>query len=327
MDRLKALSVFKAVADNGSFVAAASALELSCAAVSRMVQDLETLLGVRPFHRTTRRVALNPLGEDVLQRACGLLQSYDELASIGRLSSSVPSGVIRMAGPASFGRHYLGPALATFRTRYPQVHVELQLCEGPINVVSEEVDLCLCLPDDLRPTHIARPLASAEVGLYAAPSYLACKGEPTHPSQLGEHDCLTSTAARISAAWSFTQAGGDGQCTVNVRRTLHANHLDVLADAAIHGAGIVMLPAFMAGAAVKLGQLRPVMSDWRVKPLALHLTYNSRRNQPMAVRKLIEHLIEAQRPAGEVPASSANAEVQINRTGLPAPMRGNLALA
>jgi len=317
MDRLRALSVFKAVADNGSFVAAALALDISCSVVSRTVQDLETLLRVRLLHRTTRRLGLTSAGEDVLQRASGLLRSYDELESIGRLSASVPSGVIRMAAPASFGRHYLALALAAFRTRYPQVHVELQLCEGPINAIVEEVDLSLCLPEDLRPTQIARPLVCAEVGLYAAPSYLARSGEPAHPSQLVEHDCLTSTAARTFAAWSFEQEGSGGPCSVSVKRTLQANHFDLLADAAVHGAGIVMLPAFIAQAAVNLGQLRRIMAGWRVAPLALHLTYTSRRNQPMSVRKLIEHLVETQGSAHEVRLASASAGEKAGRTDSP----------
>jgi len=292
MDRLKALSVFKAVADNGSFVAAASALDISCGAASRTVQELETLLGVRLLNRTTRRLALTAVGEDVLHRAGGLLQSYDELATIGRASASEPAGVIRMAAPAMFARHYLGPSLAAFRARYPKVQVDLQLCEGPVNVVLEDVDVALCLPEDLRLTQIARPLASAEVGVYAAPSYLARKGEPTHPSQLVEHDCLTSKAVRAGTDWSFEHLDSGDPYTVGVKGALHANQIEVLADAAAHGAGIVMLPAFMAQAAVAQRRLQRILPGWRAAPLSLQLTYTSRRNQPMSVRKLIEHLVE-----------------------------------
>ena len=304
MDRLKALLVFKAVADNGSFVAAASALDISVPVASRTVQDLETLLGVRLLHRTTRRLSLTAVGEDVLRRAGGLLQSYDELAAVGRLSASEPAGVIRMAAPASFARHYLGPALATFRARYPQVQVDLQLCEGTVNAILEEVDLALCLPEDLRPMQVARALASTEVGIYAAPSYLAQKGEPTHPAQLVQHDCLTSRIAGTGATWRFQQLDGD-PCTVSVKGALHANQIEVLADAAVHGAGIVMLPAFVAQAAEAQGQLRRILPGWRVAPLSLHLTYNSRRNQPMSVRKLIEHLVETLGTAHEVRSTPA----------------------
>ena len=305
MDRLTALSVFKAVVDSGSFAGAASALDISRPAASRMVHDLETLLGVRLLHRTTRRLALTTVGEDILRRAGDLLQSYDELASIGRLSASEPAGVIRMAAPASFARHYLGPALAGFRARYPQVQVDLQLCEGTINAVLAEVDLALCLPEDLGPMHVARPLASAEVGIYAAPIYLVLKGEPTHPSQLDQHDCLTSRTAGTGATWSFQRMDRGDPCVVRVKGALHANQIEVLADAAAHGAGIVMLPAFMAQAAESQSQLRRILPGWRVAPLALQLAYNSRRNQPMSVRKLIEHLVETLGTAHEDRATPA----------------------
>ncbi|MDB5861130.1 MAG: hypothetical protein JWQ76_4819 [Ramlibacter sp.] len=291
MDRLKALSVFKAVADNGSFVAGASALDISCPVASRTVQDLETLLGVRLLHRTTRRIALTAAGEDVLRRAEGLLESYEELASIARLSASEPAGVIRMAAPALFARHYLGPALATFRARYPQVQVDLQLCEGSVNAVLDEVDLALCLPEDLRSMQVVRTLTSAEVGIYAAPAYLAQKGEPAHPSELAQHDCLTSRIAGTGAIWSFQQLELGDACSLSVKGALHANQIEVLADAAVHGAGIVMLPAFLAQAAEAQGLLQRILSGWRVAPLSLQLSYNSRRNQPMSVRKLIEHLV------------------------------------
>ena len=291
MDRLKALSVFKAVADNGSFTAAASALDISGPSASRTVQDLEGMLGVRLMHRTTRRIALTAVGEDVLRRAGGLLQSYDELTSIGRLSASEPAGVVRMAAPALFARHYLGPALAVFRDRYPQVHIDLQLCEGPANM--QGVDLAVCLSDEVRATQIARPLASVEFGVYASPSYLGRKGDPDHPLQLVAHDCLTCKSVGAGATWSFEDPDSGDPCTVRVKRTLNANQIEVLADAAAHGAGIVMLPALVAQAAVLEGRLRRILPGWRVASQSLQLTYNSRRNLPLSVRKLIEHLVAA----------------------------------
>ncbi|WP_321965271.1 LysR family transcriptional regulator [Paraburkholderia sp. J7] len=292
MDRLKVLSVFKAIADNGSFVGAASALDIPTSAASNAVQDLEKLIGVRLLHRTTRRLAFTSVGEEVLRRIEVLLQSYEELASVGQLSVNEPIGTIRMAATASFARYYLGPALATFRVRYPKVDVDIQLCEGAVSAVLEEVDLALCLADDLRATQIARPLGNAEVGIYAAPDYLADRGEPTHPWQLVQHDCLTFRAAGPGATWSFEPLDHGDPCKVNVKGALHANQIEVLADAAAHGAGIAMLPAFVARGPEVHGKLRRILRGWHVAPLLLQLAYSSRRYQPMAVRKLIEHLIE-----------------------------------
>ena len=292
MDRLKALSIFKAVVDNGSFVGAASSLDISCPVVTRTVQDLEALLGVRLLHRTTRRIWLTAIGRDVLDRVAGLLESYDELESIGRLSATEPSGAVRLAAPALFGRHYLGPALAEFRRRFPRVLVGLDLREGTGNTLDEGVDLALCLSGDLRPTQIARRLSQIEVGVFAAPVYLRQRGEPEQPAKLVEHDCLTSGNGRAGSSWSFTHASGGARQTVPVRVALHSSHAEVLADAALHGAGIVMLPAFMAEEAVAQGRLQRLLPDWGIEPMSIHIMYGSRKSQPMSVRRLIEHLVD-----------------------------------
>lgn len=292
MDRLNALSIFKAVVDNGSFVGAANSLDVSCPVVTRTVQDLERLLGVRLLHRTTRRVGLTDAGQQVLDRVAGLLQAYDELESIGRMSAIVPSGAIRLSAPALFGRHYLGPAMASFRQRFPGVLVGLDLREGTGDALGEGIDLALCLAADLRPSQIARPLAQVMVGVYAAPTYLKRRGEPVLPAELAEHDCLTSGTGRGSSNWSFTNESGGARHIVSVKVALQASHAEVLADAALHGAGIVMLPAFMAEEALAQGRLRRLLPGWWVDPMSIHIVYGSRKNQPVAVRKLIEHLVE-----------------------------------
>src|SRR5258706_8674232 len=101
MDRLRALAMFKAVVDKGAFARAAAELNVSCALVSRTVQELELLLGVQLLQRSTRRIALTEVGQEVLRRAADLLDSYDELAALSSLSASEPSGVVRLAAPVS----------------------------------------------------------------------------------------------------------------------------------------------------------------------------------------------------------------------------------
>jgi molybdate transport repressor ModE-like protein len=305
VDRPNALSILKAVVDNGSFVGAANSLEVSCPVVTRTVQDLEQLLGVRLLHRTTRRVGLTGAGRQVLDRVAGLLQAYGELESIGRMSADVPSGAIRLSAPALFGRHYLGPALAGFRQRFPSVLVGLDLRESTADALGEDVDLALCLAADLRPNQITRPLAQVMVGVYAAPTYLERRGEPAMPAELAEHDCLTSGTGRGRSNWSFTNRSGGARQSVSVRVAMQASHAEVLSDAALHGAGIVMLPSFMAEEALTQGQLRRLLPEWRVDPMSIHIVYGSRKNQPVVVRKLIEHLVDVLADEGSVSPAPA----------------------
>jgi DNA-binding transcriptional LysR family regulator len=104
-------------------------------------------------------------------------------------------------------------------------------------------------------------------------------------------DCLLHRSARI-AGWSFTHRTSGVRSHVHARGVLHATDDEVLLEAAVHGAGVVQLPLFMAEAAVSDGRLCSVLDEWRADPVSIHLGYESRRHQPLAVRKLIEHLVE-----------------------------------
>lgn len=201
MDRLKALAVFKAVVDHRGFSPAADAMYLSRAAVTRMVQDLETLLGVRLLARSTRGMSLTSVGRDVLAHADRLLSSYDELASLGKLSASEPMGTVRLLAPAAYGRRYLGPALSAFMQRHPKVEIDLDLREGPLSLVADGFDVALCAGADLRDALIARRLADTPVGMFAAPSYVSRRGTPAHPNELLSHDCLGAGSMDSTGRW------------------------------------------------------------------------------------------------------------------------------
>jgi DNA-binding transcriptional LysR family regulator len=288
MDRLTALATFKCVVENGSFAGAAAVLDVSCAKVTRSVQDLEHLLGVQLLKRTTRRMSVTFVGRQVLSRAADLLDSYDALAALSSLSANEPSGTVRLAAPASFSRRYLGPLLADFTCRYPRVSVDILMREGSIDVITDEVDMMLCLHSELRPSLVARRIGGAEVGLFASPKYLATRDEPNDPLDLLAHNCLTT----CGTSWKFRRDGAQA-LDVPVKGTMRSTHADMLVGAAVHGAGVVLLPVFMVEEAVAHGSLRRLLPDWTSEPIALFLAYHSRLNQPLSVRKLIDHLVIA----------------------------------
>jgi DNA-binding transcriptional LysR family regulator len=292
MDRLKALSVFKTIVDKGGFARAAQALGMSCAQVTRSVQDLEALLGVQLLQRTTRRVSLTGIGQDVLSRASSLLESYEELASLSRTSAREPTGLVRVVAPTWYGHHFLAPVVAQFRSRFPEVSIDLRLSNEAPDLVADEADLALCRQEDLRPSFVARRLAEAEVGLFASPGYLARKGMPGRPADLLEHDCLSCTELQSGTSWCFSDVDGE-RYELSGKGSLCVNQAEMLMNLAAHGAGVAMLPTFMADKAVAQGRLVRLLPNWQSAPLTLHLVYGSRRNQAMAVRMLIEHLVES----------------------------------
>lgn len=293
MDRLDALATFKAVVAHGGFSRAAAGLDVSCAKVTRTVQDLETLLGVQLLQRTTRRMSLTSVGQEVLRRAEQLLDSYDELAALSSLSASEPSGTVRLAAPAAFARRRLGPVLGAFMARYPKVWVDLRTRDDLVDVFDDEVDLMLSLRGDLRASLIARQVGAAEVGVYAAPAYLARHGTPGHPDELGGHNCLTCEDIAGGSTWTLRRADGDAVCELPVKGSMRCSHADVLVGAALHGAGIVLLPRFLVEEALAQGSLQPLLPQWTCEALSIHLAWGARRNLPLGVRKLIDHLAQA----------------------------------
>jgi DNA-binding transcriptional LysR family regulator len=165
------------------------------------------------------------------------------------------------------------------------------MLDGAAADASEEPDLVLCLAGQLRPTQIARPLTLIGMGLFASKGYLARHGAPAHPCDLPEHDCLTYGTSLGRHCWSFDSPGQGGSHTVEVRGVLNSNDMGVLTEAAVHGVGVVVLPRIAAGPFVEFGGLQRILPEWTVAAQMLHVAYRSRKNLPMAVRKLVEHLV------------------------------------
>jgi LysR family transcriptional regulator for bpeEF and oprC len=292
MDRLKALEIFKSVVDKGSFVKGADALSISCSAATRAVQELEASLGVRLLQRSSRRIALTAVGHEVLQQSAELLERYRELEAMSSLSASEAAGTVRLVAPASYGRQMLVPALASFWMMYPRIRVDLQINDDSADVLDDEADLALCVGQQLRQTLIARRVCVAQLGLYAAPSYVARKGAPRHPSELRLHDCLSCDGLGQGMNWELRHGSTQEVQLAALNAALRSNSAETVTGAAVHGVGIVLLPDLLAMDLVRQGRLQPVLPGWQAEPVAVYLAYGS-RHQPLRVRKLLDHLLEA----------------------------------
>ncbi|CAG0946559.1 HTH-type transcriptional regulator DmlR [Gammaproteobacteria bacterium] len=292
MDRLRALEIFKTVAVKGSFVKAAELLNLSNPVVTRAVQELEAMLGVRLLQRSTRRMSLTPEGSAVLERAKSLLDAFDELASIG----STSEGEIRLTAPASFGAARLIPVLAKFRATHPKVRVDLVLTDERLDLVEHGIDLALRIARTLPDSLIARRIGEARIGAFSAPEYLRARGMPRHPDELEAHDCLVYGGPGRDSTWRFHHPVTQALVEPALRASFFANSTEALLGAALHGAGLAMLPHFLVESAVAQGRLVPVLAQWPSPALDVYLAYGSARNQPQRVRQLIDHLAAALPP-------------------------------
>ncbi|WP_434630168.1 LysR substrate-binding domain-containing protein [Chromobacterium sp. CV08] len=291
MDRFSEIRAFVAVAELGSFVAAAERLELSRAMVTKLVAALENRLGARLMHRTTRKLSLTEAGETYLSQAGGLLAELDELDARLSHGASEPAGRLRVSAPVSFGMRYLGRIIGGFHQRHPRIEVELNLNDRRVDLVEEGFDLALRVSNLADSTLVARRLAQIRDLVVASPDYLARHGTPRHPSELAEHQCLLYALTAQPNVWDYRAPDGV-QGKVKVKGPLRANNGDVLTDAAINGMGVVLQPRFLVEQGLADGSLAAILRDYDWHCLDLSVVYPVRRHVPGKVRVFVEYLEE-----------------------------------
>ncbi|MCD7100387.1 LysR family transcriptional regulator [Stenotrophomonas sp. MMGLT7] len=301
MDTLEAMRIFVAVAERSGFSAAADALDLSTASVTRQVAALERRLGTRLLNRTTRRVSLTSTGATYYQRAVQLLAELDDLEAAIGAQALVPSGLLRVNAPVSFGIARLGPLLAGFRQRYPQVRLDLSLSDRLVDMVEEGFDVAIRIARNPSPALIARKLAEARLELCAAPDYLARAGTPRLPEDLAGHQCLAYSYWSGGDEWQLQ--GADGEHAVRIGGGLRANNGDVLREAALAGMGVILQPDFLVERDLASGALVRVLPGYTAAPIGIHAVYTSRSHLAPKVRSFIDYLVE--RLAPDAPPAAA----------------------
>jgi DNA-binding transcriptional LysR family regulator len=289
MDRLTALQVFTQVVESGSFAKAAERLGLSTSAASRQVAELEAHLQTRLLNRTTRRVSLTESGRAFHERAVQLLADLEEAEQEASRAAVVPRGVIKLTASVNFGVRHLAPVIADFLAQHREVRFDVSLSDRIIDLVEEGFDLAIRIGSAGPHNVVARKLGETHVVLCAAPAYLAARGTPRAPEDLAGHNCFTYEYVSPRDLWTFRDPAG-GERKVRVSGTLHANHGDFLAEAAVRGLGIVMEPAFVVGPEVRAGRLQPLLQDYMPPPVPIYAVYPSRKHLSAKVRLFVDFI-------------------------------------
>ncbi|WP_374659530.1 LysR substrate-binding domain-containing protein [Inhella sp.] len=300
MDQLRALKVFIAVVDHGGFAAAARALDLAPAGVTRLVSDLEQSLGARLLHRTTRKLTLTAVGAQYLERARQIVLDLEEANALAAETVSQVRGSLRLAGPAPLLAQLIVPLLPAFRARYPGV--ELFLCGAPHTQAPEDhADLTL-LAVGQRPLDgdfVARQLAVAEIVLCATPAYLDQHGRPTEPMDLLAHEVLVPSFANVAEGWTLRRRDAErhpGPPSVHVPCkpcSVGSDSVDVLLAAARAGLGIAATLSFQVQEDLRKGQLERVLCDWNLGQYMLYVAMPTRKYLPMRTKAFIDFLLES----------------------------------
>ena len=298
---LEDLRVFCTVVRKFSFRAAAEALSVSAAYVSKRVSVLEADLGTRLLHRTTRRVAVTEAGERVYAWAEKILDDVGQLVEDVSTTRSVPRGTLRVSSSFGFGRHVLAPALAKLASRHPTLGVRLYLFDRLVDVAGEGYDLDVRIGDEFAPHLIARRLAANHRVLCASPDYLARRGTPRQLADLASHACLAvKERDHPFGVWRLRSHGGDA-VSIRVSGPLASNDGEVAVQWALGGHGIVLRSMWDVRPLLARGALRQVLPDY-TQPANIWAVYPERLATSAKVRVCVDFLADefAQRHAGLV---------------------------
>lgn len=288
MDRLTALKVFTTIVERGSMTAAADQLDMSRAMVTRYLNEMESWMGVRLLHRTTRRLSLTSQGEEALDYARQMLQMGEALEQVAEQSSDTLQGQLRITASYSMIKTFLLQVSHAFQEQNPLAKIDILSLDQSVNLIEERIDLAIRITNDLDPNLIARPLGTCHSIVCAAPSYLEREGTPQDVQSLADHNCLTFTYFGKSL-WEFTR---DGQPeSVAVSGNLSSNMSNVLLKAALLGQGVVQQPLPSVQPYLESGELVPLLADWQAKAMGVYAIYASRKQVTPLHRAYLDFLI------------------------------------
>jgi LysR family transcriptional regulator for bpeEF and oprC len=284
MDQLTCMRTFARVAELSSFTKAADALELSRAVVSTQIAELERHLGVRLFHRTTRRVTLTSDGTEYFDRSRRILADVAAAAEAVKLTKLRPQGRLRVDVPVAFGRHLLMPALAQFTARYPELFLEVQYNDRVIDLIQEEVDVAVRVGAVRDPNLIERRVCRTRVLTCAAPEYIAKYGAPETLEQLQRHRLIgtLSNSSGKPRPWMFQRGAVRKQ--LKLPFSLAFNSHEATVSAALRGVGIVQSADMMVAEALASRRLEMVLGDWSTAGKHMSIVYPAAQRGSIKVR-------------------------------------------
>lgn len=307
MDRFEAMNVFSKVVELGSFAAAADRLDMSTSAVSRQVAQLEALLDARLLNRTTRRISLTDNGRAYYERCLQLLSDLEEMEEQVAHSTARLRGTLRFTAPTSFGIHRLPAALGEFSARHPELGYDLALSDHPVDLIEAGLDLAIRVGNVGTQNVVARPIGQARMLVCAGEAYLKQRGEPKHPRELLQHECMMY-AYSSTPEWVFQRkaagkkggkSGGKGDGTgggeqekesVRISGRIQGNNGLLLGALAAQGLGITAAPDFILQHMVDEGALQRILTDWDAPMLTIYAVYPTRRHLSAKVRAFVDFM-------------------------------------
>jgi DNA-binding transcriptional LysR family regulator len=304
MLNLSDVALFVQVVGEGSFSGAARRLGMPANTVSRRIQDLETRIGLRLLQRSTRKLALTDAGRRLYDRCSAPIDAVSRSVQELVDDSATPSGGLRIAAPVDFLDSFRMEWIAEFLAAFPRVRLDFLLEDARTDLVANGVDLAFRGGVQTEPNLVVRQIGTVRRILVASPVYLAARGRPETIDALADHDCVMQSTQSPRPSWRL--CGPDGPVEVGIGGRFSVNSMRGMANAAVAGVGIALLPTVTTRPHVQAGRLEVVLPDFASEQIGIHFVYVSRRQQPKAARAFMDFAEQKMRDHWLAPLESVD---------------------
>jgi len=293
MDQLLALRVFARIADTGTFIKAAESLKLPPSTATKLIQELESHLGVKLLHRTTRRVSVTPEGAAYYERAIRVIGDIDDMDGFVANERAQPKGKLRIDVPSILANTILVPALHTFRSRYRDIEITLGVSDRNIDMIGDGVD-CVIRGNPLPSSSlIARRIAELDYVTCASSSYVKDYGAPSHPRQLEQRHIIYNNSSPLTGKpFPLLFARQGEEIKIEGRTMVMVNESTAHVTGLLAGLGIGQTFKYIAEPHFKTGALQPLLKNWKRPRHPIHVMYPPNRHLNAKVRVFVDWVIE-----------------------------------
>ncbi|MET2846018.1 LysR family transcriptional regulator [Vibrio owensii] len=293
MDKIRALTVFRRVVELGSFVAAAEDLNLSKAAISKNINELESYLKSPLINRTTRNLHITDNGQLYYQQVCQVLDALNNADRSVIESSHTLKGTLKVSMPMSLGLIELNPIICEFMKLHPELSVEVIMSDEHLDLIEQGVDIAIRGGEELgNSTLRSRKLLDIRRVLCASPYYLESSAPFLSPSDVVNHRLLSYSLSSASRRWTFNN--GNQILDVAIPPCVYmVNSGLALTQAACAGLGVALLPDFFIEPQLASGELVEVTPEWQMEKHALYIVYPYHKEQSQKLRTFIDYVVES----------------------------------
>ncbi|MBV1899208.1 MAG: LysR family transcriptional regulator [Cycloclasticus sp.] len=282
MENLNRMMIFYHVVDLGSFTEAAKVLKMAKSAVSRHVTLLEKQVGARLLNRTTRQLNLTEVGRIYFQSCKKIVEETQYMQNEISVLQNQPVGSLKIATTNSLGIQYITPLIVEFMRLYPKLNIELMLQDQVIDMVEENIDVCVRVGWLQNSDLVATKVADSRLVLAASPSYLKQYGPIVTPKDLEKHACVIFSLLPNPTKWTFTQK--KQQETVSVGAIIKTNNAGAVKALLLQGAGASVLSHFIVAEDLREGRLVELLPNYDLGSAGIYLVYQEKQYKQLKIQ-------------------------------------------